>query len=158
MAPLNEEVLAALATSLGAAGQRAEALSVLRTIRTRLADELGVDPGMALRDAQQRVLGDGGAIDATADAPRQPVGLVGRRVEFDVLRGIVQPALTGDIGVATVDGEPGVGKTHLLRAASDHAAELGALTVWSTGIEGGGAPAMWPWIEVVGSLMDLPWW
>ena len=155
MAPLNEEVLAALATSLGAAGQRAEALSVLRTVRTRLADELGVDPGAALRDAQQRVLGDGGAVDATADAPRQPVGLVGRRVELDVLRGIVRPALTGDIGVATVDGEPGVGKTHLLRAASDHAADLGALTVWSTGIEGGGAPAMWPWIEVVGSLMDL---
>jgi DNA-binding SARP family transcriptional activator len=162
MAPLNEEVLAALATTLGAAGRRAEALGLLRTVRVRLIDELGMDPGPALRDAQQRVLDDGGmpAAKSAASADQsagfsEPADLVGRRVEFGVLRSVVQPALSGGTGVATIDGEPGVGKTHLLRAASEHTVELGGVTVWGTGIEGKGAPSMWPWIKVVGSLLEL---
>ena len=56
MAPLHEPVQASLVAALAAAGQQAEALSVLRRVRARLAEELGIDPGPALRAAQQRVL------------------------------------------------------------------------------------------------------
>ncbi|GAA2216042.1 hypothetical protein GCM10009850_115110 [Nonomuraea monospora] len=56
MAPLHEPVQAGLISVLGAAGQQAQALSVFHTVRTRLADELGIDPGPVLRAAHQQVL------------------------------------------------------------------------------------------------------
>jgi DNA-binding SARP family transcriptional activator len=43
--PLHEPVHASLIATLGAAGLQAEALSVFRTVRTRLAQDLGIDPG-----------------------------------------------------------------------------------------------------------------
>ncbi|MET7301100.1 AAA family ATPase [Embleya sp. NPDC005575] len=56
MAPLHEPVQASLVTLLGSAGRQAEALAVYDTVRTRLADDLGIDPGQALKAAHQRVL------------------------------------------------------------------------------------------------------
>jgi DNA-binding SARP family transcriptional activator len=56
MGRLNEPVHASLVTTLAAAGQRAEALTAFRVIRTRLAEELGLDPGRDLQEAQRRAL------------------------------------------------------------------------------------------------------
>ena len=56
VAPLHEPVQASLMVSLAAAGHQAEALSVFGTVRRRLADELGIDPGPALQAAHQMVL------------------------------------------------------------------------------------------------------
>ncbi|MDP9794577.1 DNA-binding SARP family transcriptional activator [Catenuloplanes nepalensis] len=50
LAPLHERVQAGLVAVLGAAGRRAEAVSVYREVRARLDDELGVEPGPVLRD------------------------------------------------------------------------------------------------------------
>lgn len=54
--PLDEALHAWLIELLAATGRQAEALDVHRTVRTRLADDLGVDPGPQLTDAQQSVL------------------------------------------------------------------------------------------------------
>ncbi|WP_410173472.1 AfsR/SARP family transcriptional regulator, partial [Frankia nepalensis] len=56
MAPLNEAVQASLLASLAAVGRQAEALAVFGTVRARLAEELGVDPGPVLRAAHLRIL------------------------------------------------------------------------------------------------------
>ena len=42
--------------ALAAAGSQAEALAVYDTVRARLADDLGLDPGAELREAHGRVL------------------------------------------------------------------------------------------------------
>ncbi|MEU6198772.1 BTAD domain-containing putative transcriptional regulator [Streptomyces sp. NPDC047061] len=55
--PLDEGLQARLILVLAATGHQAEALDVHRLVRTRLADELGVQPGPELQAAQQRVLG-----------------------------------------------------------------------------------------------------
>ncbi|MEV0905190.1 AfsR/SARP family transcriptional regulator [Streptomyces hokutonensis] len=55
--PLDEGLQARLILVLAATGHQAEALDVHRTVRTRLADELGVQPGPELQAALQRVLG-----------------------------------------------------------------------------------------------------
>jgi DNA-binding SARP family transcriptional activator/tetratricopeptide (TPR) repeat protein len=54
--PLDEVLQARLIVVLAATGHQAEALDVYRTVRTRLADELGLDPGPELRAAQGQVL------------------------------------------------------------------------------------------------------
>jgi DNA-binding SARP family transcriptional activator len=159
MAPLDEGVHAALVTSLGAAGRRAEAFAVWRAARARLADELGVDPGPALQAAQRQILArtaapagmdrrTAGAFDDAA------TGLVGRAGELDKLRDIMRLAFAGGTGVVIVDGEPGVGKSRLLSEVTAQADRAGALTVWGMCLEGDGTPAMWPWVKVVGALLD----
>jgi DNA-binding SARP family transcriptional activator len=56
MAPLHEPVQAALIAALSAAGQHAEAVMVFHTIRRRLSEELGIDPGPAVQAAYLEVL------------------------------------------------------------------------------------------------------
>ncbi|MEV2194817.1 BTAD domain-containing putative transcriptional regulator [Streptomyces phaeochromogenes] len=53
---LDEELQARLILMLAATGHQAEALEVYRTVRARLADDLGVQPGPELQAAQRRVL------------------------------------------------------------------------------------------------------
>lgn len=56
--PLHEALHARLVTALAAAGARADALWVYRTVRSRLVDELGIEPGAELRDVHLMVLRD----------------------------------------------------------------------------------------------------
>ena len=70
MAPLDEGVQAALVTCLSAVGQRAEAFATLRAVRTRLADELGIGLGSALREAQQQILAETVGAAVTPDTGR----------------------------------------------------------------------------------------
>nr|BFE58589.1 hypothetical protein GCM10020063_031150 [Dactylosporangium thailandense] len=68
--PLREEAVHVLATALYRAGRQAEALAALRQARHRLADELGVDPGPALRALEADVLAH--AEHLSADTPPPP--------------------------------------------------------------------------------------
>jgi DNA-binding SARP family transcriptional activator len=54
--PLREQLWALLMVALAGSGQQAAALHTYHTVRRRLADELGVEPGAELRAAQLRVL------------------------------------------------------------------------------------------------------
>lgn len=54
--PLDESLQARLLLVLAAAGRQVEALEAYHSIRVRLAEELGIDPGPELRAAHQRVL------------------------------------------------------------------------------------------------------
>lgn len=82
MAPLNEAVHAGLVSMLTVAGQHAEARSVYRGIRDRLATELGIDPGPALRASRRQPLrpmnassaspGEARSLDAQPSGGAQP--------------------------------------------------------------------------------------
>jgi predicted ATPase len=49
-----------------------------------------------------------------------------------------------------VGGEPGIGKTRLVSELADYAeARQSALVLWSTCWEGEGAPAFWPWVQLI---------
>lgn len=69
--PLDEVLQARLIDVLAATGHQAEALEVYQGVRARIADELGLDPGPELREAQHRVL-DGTAVDRPAPAEPAP--------------------------------------------------------------------------------------
>nr|WP_084698905.1 BREX system ATP-binding domain-containing protein [Actinoplanes globisporus] len=154
MAPFHEPVQGALIRVLGAAGRPAEALTVFRAVRDRLADELGVDPGPALVDAHQRVL-TSARIPVTVSTPFAPAaGLVGRTGELAVLRRGVERALAGRTAIRFIEGEPGAGKTRLLEEVAVIADRHGMLVVRGTCLPGDGVPSMWPWEQALGPVVD----
>ncbi|GAA2554520.1 hypothetical protein GCM10010435_26250 [Winogradskya consettensis] len=169
MAPLHEPVQAGFITTLAASGQQAEALLVFSRVRAQLADELGIDPGPALQAAQQRVLNQelrqAPATPAAPLSPPSPVSapvtrpspvrsLVGRDEEVAALRRKVELALAGGTGLAIIEGEPGAGKTRLLEEAAAVADRHGVLVVWGHCLDGDGTPSMWPWVQVIGTILD----
>lgn len=78
--------------------------------------------------------------------------LVGRDAERAVLEGALAGAVAGHGTVVTISGEPGIGKTALALALAEAADEAGA--IWTTGAAwaGGGAPAFWPWNQVLRAI------
>ncbi|HZY60769.1 MAG TPA: ATP-binding protein, partial [Candidatus Binataceae bacterium] len=48
-----------------------------------------------------------------------------------------------------ISGEPGIGKTRLLDELAVQARARGVRVVWGRCWEGGGAPAYWPWIQII---------
>lgn len=124
--PLHERLHAMLMIALAGSGHQAAALQVFEAIRDRLADELGVEPGAALRNAHLRVLR--GQLDdpeappcgAVPDDDARPAQLPADVARFtgrtDDLRQL-DAALDGEaargVVISVIAGMAGVGKTAL---------------------------------------------
>ena len=52
-------------------------------------------------------------------------------------------------------GEPGIGKTRLAEELAAVAAARGVLVLWGRCWEGEGAPAFWPWVQVVRGYVQV---
>jgi len=74
---------------------------------------------------------------------------VGRESELAALTADLDTALDGRGGVVLLGGEAGIGKTRLVEELAAAAAGRGALVLWGRCWEGEGAPAFWPWVQVV---------
>ncbi|MGS0685187.1 nSTAND1 domain-containing NTPase [Nakamurella sp. GG22] len=125
-APLRERRWALLATALHQAGRQAEALAALKQARTRLVDELGLDPGRELVELEQQVLRQDPSLDpvvqreVSAGCPYRGLlpydsadadSFFGR--EADVAACLRR---LRDSGLLAVVGPSGVGKSSLVRA------------------------------------------
>jgi class 3 adenylate cyclase len=80
--------------------------------------------------------------------------IVDRLRELTELRAGVDGALAGRGRLFTIAGEPGIGKSRLADEAAAYAGARGALVLWGRCLEGGGAPAYWPWVQVVRGLAN----
>ncbi|GLY36128.1 SARP family transcriptional regulator [Amycolatopsis sp. NBRC 101858] len=112
--PLRERLWALLMLALAGAGQQAAALGAYDTIRSRLATELGAEPGADLRAAQLAVLRQAGPVTSSvspAQLPRAAAGFHGRHAELQALDHLL-PAGDGS-RLAVVVGTAGVGKSDL---------------------------------------------
>lgn len=65
----------------------------------------------------------------------------------------LEHALGGRGHVLLVAGEPGIGKTRLAEELAARARGLDARVVWGRCWEAGGAPAYWPWVQSLRSLL-----
>lgn len=75
--------------------------------------------------------------------------LVGRDAALAALRSAADTRAGGRGRLLLVTGEPGIGKTALLTAMSGEAAAGGALVLSAQCWDGDGAPAYWPWVQVL---------
>ncbi|MEV6614865.1 BTAD domain-containing putative transcriptional regulator [Streptomyces sp. NPDC051051] len=133
--PLREAYHRQLMLALHRSGRRAEALAVHRDLRTRLVEELGIEPGPAVRDAHVEILRGRGTdtrsparppapappltsapahIHRPAQLPPAPPHFTGRTATLSSLRRTLTAVPPAGVGpLAVISGMAGVGKSAL---------------------------------------------
>jgi DNA-binding SARP family transcriptional activator len=130
--PFDEVLVGQLIRALYRSGQRADALETYRTFRRRVADELGIDPGPALRELHASLLRDdptlrepvGPATPPSAAASASPAvvpvqlppaaaGFTGRDAELAWLHRLLADGDADGTTIAVLTGPAGVGKSAL---------------------------------------------
>jgi len=175
--PLHERWWALHAVALSRSGRQADALATLQTLRSALAEELGVDPGDPVRELQTAILRQDPSVswseapaarrDELDDAePQRPADhgqsqrippppprwpLTGRQEELSHLGSDLDHALEGQPVTVLVTGEAGIGKTRLVDEFARTAYERG-FTVVTGQCSVDGPPPLWPWQEVLTSV------
>jgi class 3 adenylate cyclase len=79
---------------------------------------------------------------------------VGRERETQTLRATLAEALAGRGRLLTLVGEPGIGKTRMTEELATYARLRGAEVLVGRCYEGEGAPAYWPWVQIVRSYVQ----
>ena len=118
--PLREGLWALLMTALYRGARQADALATYERVRTRLADDLGVDPGPELQQLFEQILTHDGSLDVpvmprekrAGNLPSMSPELIGRQGDVDELH-----ALLGRARFVQITGPGGVGKTAAALAA-----------------------------------------
>ncbi|WP_214104988.1 BTAD domain-containing putative transcriptional regulator [Acrocarpospora catenulata] len=171
--PLREEGWRLLALGLYRCGRQGDALAALRKARNTLADELGIDPGPALRKMESDILAQDPGLDLAA-APRRPettatwpprpveVGslppleaepFVGRDTELTTLAGAAPRAKSGRLTIAVIGGDAGAGKSTLLRQLAAQLESHGWLAAGGACPDSPATPPGWAWVEVLRTLI-----
>jgi len=108
--------------------------------------------GGRFRDPRQREM-----LGCVGGPTRGPVhvggdGIVGRRRELDALRVWLDAARDGAGRLVLRVGEPGIDKTRLAQELAGVALAGDTAAAWGRCVEVEGAPAFWPWRQVLRSL------
>jgi DNA-binding NarL/FixJ family response regulator len=74
---------------------------------------------------------------------------VGREAELGRIREAFAAACLGDGALVLVAGEPGIGKTRLIEEGTAGVRRRGVPVLWGRCYEGEGAPAFWPWVQLI---------
>jgi class 3 adenylate cyclase len=78
---------------------------------------------------------------------------VGRERELERMREAVDGALGGHGSLQMLAGEPGIGKTRASEELATYARVSGARVYWGRCREDEGAPAYWPWVQALRSIV-----
>jgi DNA-binding SARP family transcriptional activator len=142
--PLAEAPRRQVIECLARMGDRAAALSEYERLRMMLRDELGLSPDADTRSVVDRLLTDAETDAAPTESESQPEPpalpgplrrrhrspFTGREAEFDSLRDAWQEAVAGEVQLALVGGEPGIGKSRLCAELAREVFEEGAAVLF----------------------------
>src|SRR6266581_4188723 len=78
---------------------------------------------------------------------------VGREKEMDELRAGLEDSLSGRGRLLMLVGEPGIGKTRTSEEFATYARLRNVQVLWGRCYEGEGAPAYWPWVQIIRSYV-----
>jgi class 3 adenylate cyclase len=78
---------------------------------------------------------------------------VGREREMDELRAGLEDAFSARGRLVMLVGEPGIGKTRTAEELATYASLRNTQVLWGRCYEGEGAPAYWPWVQVIRSYV-----
>ena len=81
--------------------------------------------------------------------------LVGRERELGEATAALEGAAGGRGRLLMLVGEPGIGKTSLADSIAATAASRGFKVLWGRCWESGGAPAYWPWLDLLSELTGM---
>ncbi|HKJ16044.1 MAG TPA: AAA family ATPase [Xanthomonadales bacterium] len=87
-------------------------------------------------------------------ATTTPESLVGRTTEIETIEDAIEKLIMGQGSVVLCSGEPGIGKSTMARHAAAKAKANDVSSYWGFCWEAGGAPAYWPWTQLLRSLVD----
>jgi DNA-binding SARP family transcriptional activator len=155
--PYRERLRAQLMLALYRSGRQAEALDVYQQARRTLADELGLEPGHQLREVERAILRQDPELDlaiTVAALETTPRAFVGRGAELAELAAALQDAVSGRGHLCLLGGGPGIGKTRLAEEVVEEARARGVRVLVGRCWEAGGAPAYWPWVQLLRSYVN----
>ena len=124
--PLRERRWTQMMLALCGEGRNAEALQVFARLRHNLRDDLGVEPGPQARELHERVLAEDPTLRSPHSARAVRAGAASLRGRDRELRALCDHVAAGTAaagGIVIVVGEPGIGKSTLLRARRRDLAE-----------------------------------
>lgn len=78
---------------------------------------------------------------------------VGRQKEMEELKAALEDALSGRGRMATLVGEPGIGKTRTAQELATYAGLRGCQVLWGRCYEEQGVPPYWPWVQAIRSYV-----
>ena len=172
--PMRERLWSRRMLALYRSGRQAEALRVFQDLRSILVAELGIEPGHDVAWMEHAILAQDPSLDfavppeAGAGYPAEPSAaasppgyqvhvpgsqldgpLVGRSDESARLRHWWTSAQQGGGRLLVVDGDPGIGKTHLVADLARAVQTDGSLVLWGRCDEDPVAPFQ-PFAEALG--------
>jgi DNA-binding SARP family transcriptional activator/tetratricopeptide (TPR) repeat protein len=129
--PLRERLWGQLMIALYRDGRQAEALAAYRSVRDRLVDDLGVEPGPELRELESAILRQDAELQRPTTSGRpaptrarrsgtDDAEFVGRGAELDQLTAMLDRVGTGHTpSLVLITAEPGMGKSRLASRFAD---------------------------------------
>ena len=154
--PLRQRLQSQLMLALYRSGRQAEASDVFQRLRTRLRDELGMEPGPEIQALLRQILTHDGALQTTkpvarpGNLPLQLTAFIGREPAVIKVR-----RLLTDNRLVTLLGVGGVGKTRLaLEVASQIAAAQEQVSAWFVDLSPVFEPRLVP--DAIAAALGIP--